>query len=133
MLAARTSIVDVLTGALGGTDIDVEPYARNIDPPLAPVVMVRLDKVRPSRTAGYLWDVDAALVLVGPSTTPGAADDELDAALGDVLFALESGDIASLLYWTEATRATYGPTDGDPTNPAYEITLSTRIPRPETA
>jgi hypothetical protein len=129
-MLARNEIVSILAGVLPA-GIDVKAYADNIDPPLAPTVMVRIDKVRPSRTAGYLWDIDAALVLVAAQTYAGPGDDELDAALADVLAVLDRDDVASSLAWGEATRATYGPTDGDPTNPAYEITVAARVNRTE--
>lgn len=125
-MLARDEILGILQreGALP-VDIDVQPYARNIDPPLRTTVMVRIDKVRPSKVAGGLWEVEAALVIVGAQTTPGSADDELDAALQDVLFALDTQKVANALTWTEATRAVYG--EPDPTNPAYEVAVNTHI------
>lgn len=125
-MLARDQIMSVLQspGALP-TDIDVQAYARNIDPPLRSTVMVRIDKVRPSKVGSGLWEVDAALVLIGAQTTPGAADDELDALLQDVLHALGSQAVANALTWTEATRAVYG--EPEPTNPAYEVAVNTHI------
>lgn len=125
-MLARDEIMSVLQveGALPD-DIVVIAYARNIDPPSKSTVMVRIDKVTPSKVASSLWDVEAALVLVGAKTTPGAGDDELDALLQDVLIALDTQEVANALSWTQATRAVYG--EPEPTNPAYEVVVTTRI------
>ena len=125
-MLARDQIVGVLQaeGALP-EDVDVIGYARNIDPPRRSTVMVRVDTVRPSQVAGSLWQVEAALVLIGAKTTPGPADDELDALLQDVLYALDTEQVSGALSWSEAKRAVYG--EPDPTNPAYEVAVSTHI------
>lgn len=123
-MLARDQIVAVLQDGLPA-GIDVIAYARNIDPPNKSTVMVRLDRVVPSRAASGLWDVDAALVLISAQTTPGAADDELDGLLQDVLYALDSQAVANALRWSEATRAVFG--EPDPTNPAYEVAITTSI------
>lgn len=124
MALAREHIVTILTGALP-SDVVVIPYARDIDPPSKSTVMVRIDTLRPSRAAGGLWQVDAALVLIAARTTPGPADDELEALLQDVLYALNREDVATALSWTEAKRAVYG--EPDPTNPAFEVAVTTHI------
>lgn len=123
-MLARDQIVSVLQAAMPA-DVVVMPYARNISSPSKSTVMVRIDTMKPSPAAGALWSVDAALVLVAAQTTPGPADDELDALLQDVLFALESQDVANAITWTEATRAVYG--EPEPTNPAYEVAVNTQI------
>ena len=118
---------DVLINALAGlpADIDVIPYARNIAYPLRTTVMVRTDKVSPAG-AGGSWDVESALVIIAAKVDPtGPADDELDAALQDVLYLLDTDDRAAGLLWTGATRAVYG--EPEPTNPAYEVAVITRI------
>lgn len=124
-MLARDSIVAALDAALPA-DIDVRPYASNIDPPAMTTVMVRVDKVRPSPHAGYAWEVEAALLVIAAKVTPGPSDDELEAALQDVLYALDSHVATRALTWTEATRSVYGPEDGDPTNPAYSIAVTTQ-------
>lgn len=122
IIDTRTAIEASLRAALPNT-IDVIPYARNVDPPARPVVMVRLDVVRKSKSAGGLWDVEGALVLIAAKTAPGDGDDELDDLLSDVLIGLESDQVRAALNWTEATRGTY-PLD-NPTNPAYSVAVNT--------
>lgn len=124
-MLARDEIVSLLQGdGVLSDDVEVIGYARNIDPPRKPTVMVRIDAVRPSQAAGGLWQVDAALVLIGTKTTPGPADDELDALLQDVLLGLDLPALDGIT-WSEAKRALYG--DPDPTNPAYEIAVSIHL------
>lgn len=123
-MLGRTEIVTALEAEMP-EDVDVIPYARNIAAPDRSTVMVRIDAVKPSKIAGALWDVTGALVLIAAQTTPGPADDELDGLLQDVLYALGRPATAAALSWTEATRATYG--EPDPTNPAYEVTVTTSI------
>lgn len=123
IVAARDAIAGALTAALPANEYAVIPYARNIDPPRRPTVMVRIDRVIPSRAASGLWRVEGALVIVGAKTQGQSADDDLDNALADVLFALGNPAVASALTWTEATRGGYP--DPDPTNPAYEVAVNT--------
>lgn len=123
-MLARDVIVALLSAHVP-SGVDVIAYARNIDPPSRSTVMVRIDKVTPSRAASALWEVTAALVLVSAKVTPGAGDDELDALLQDVLYALDQQDVANALSWTEANRAVYG--EPDPTNPAYEVVVTAFI------
>lgn len=123
-MLARDEIVAALTAGVP-TDVDVIGYARNVAAPTRSTVMVRIDKVTPSKVAGSLWQVEAALVLIGAVTTPGPGDDELDALLQDVLVALDT-NLAGALTWSAATRATYAP-DGEATNPAYEVAVTTQV------
>lgn len=117
--------IAALVGAGLDASVDVIPFARNIDPPSKSTVMVRIDAVRPSKATGALWEVDAALVLIAAKTAPGPADEELDALLQDVLYALDQQDVANAISWSEAKRAVYG--NPDPTNPAYEVAVNTHI------
>ena len=123
-MLARDEVVNLLAAHLP-EGIEVIPYARNIDPPSVPTVMVRIDRVRPSQIAGSLWDVDVALILIATQVTPGPADIELDGLLQDVLFALGKTDIQNAIRWTEATRAVFG--EPEPTNPAYEVMANTQV------
>lgn len=117
-MQARTDLVTILTGILP-TTYTVEPYARNVGNIADVTVMLRLDELHQSKYAGGHWDVDAALLIVGPDPTPGAGDDSLEAALEDVLFALDSADN---LLWSTAKRAVYGQAPS-PEFPAFEISI----------
>jgi hypothetical protein len=126
MGALRAPIIAALSapGVLPA-DIDVIPYARNIDPPDRTTVMVRVDDVEPSKTSQGTWTVTGALVIVAAKTAPGDGDDEVEDALMDVLVAVESPDITPGINWTKATRGTY-PVD-NPTNPAYDVAVTLHI------
>lgn len=128
-MIARDEIVDVLEAspALPSAEYAIEPYARNITPPQLPTIMVRVDELRPSRAVGAMWDVTAALIVIEPQTTPGPADESLDAALADVLFALDTEELAEKLRWTVAKRITFKASEEPeaPSFPAYEITIET--------
>lgn len=123
-MSARSEVVTLLTAVLP-TDVDVIPYARDIDPPVLDTVLVRLDRVIPSPAGEGLRVYEIALVLVGRLTTAGPADDNLDGLLEDVLAALSRTEIPNGVTWSEARRATYGEPDG--TNPAYELSLAVTV------
>ena len=112
MALPRSQVVAALSASADLTYATVIPYARDIDPPSKPTVMVRLDEVRPSGAA-TTWNCRFGLVLVTPQTTAGPADEELEGFLIDVLFALVQ---AEGLSWTNATRAIY-----NESNPAFEV------------
>ena len=98
--------------------VDVLGYARQIDPPARPTVMVRVDEViRPPALPSGCRAYRFALVCIAAQTDPGGpADDELDGLLEDVLHALDTG---TDLTWENATRAVY-----NDTNPAYEVAVT---------
>ena len=124
-MSARTEVVDLLTAHLP-PDVEVIPYSRNIAAPEHSVVMVRADRVdnKPPAAGIELWEM--TLVLIGARTTAGPADDEADALLRDVLFALRKQDVRNGVVWSApAVRATYG--EPDPTNPAYEVPITVAI------
>jgi hypothetical protein len=121
MSLPRDEIVDGL-GIFNGVglpleDVDILPYATSITEPAGKTLIVRLDEVLPHPEAPQKWNLYRfALILVTALTESGAADDDLDAFLEDVLFAIgKTGNIT----WSKATRATYQ----DTTYPAYEVTL----------
>ncbi len=118
-MSARDQIIQALDGALDA-GVDVLPYSRQIDPPSKPTVMVRLDEFRPSTDAAGIWDVLGALVVIEPKSSPPAADVDLEDLLSDVLNALDRQDVANVIRWATAKRATYGST-----NPAFEVTFTT--------
>lgn len=117
-MSARTETVALLAAHLPA-DVVVMPYSRQIDPPSKSTVMVRIDEVKPARSAWGFREYTFALVLIAAQTLAGAGDDELDALLEDVLFALEKDDIPNGVTWSQATRATY-----QETNPAYEVAIT---------
>lgn len=123
-MSARSEVVTLLTAVLP-TDIDVVPYARDIDAPGRSTVMVRVDRVSPSPAGMGLRAYEMALILIGAKTTAGPADDEVDALLEDVLYALSRNEIPNGVTWTTATRSTYGEPDGS--NPAYEVAITVTI------
>ena len=123
-MTARTEVVTLLTAVLP-TDVDVIPYARNIDAPTKSTVMVRTDRVTPSPAAAGMRTYEMACILIAKRTTAGPGDDELDLLLEDVLHALAHQTIPNGVTWSEARRATYGEPDG--TNPAYEIALAVTV------
>lgn len=114
-MTARTELVTELTATLP-TSILVLPYARGIDPPTKPTVMVRVDQVTPSSNPQAQRDYQFALVLIATKTEAGPADDELDGLLEDVLYEL---DKSTKINWTTAERATY-----EEKFPAYEVTVT---------
>lgn len=115
----RQLLLDALTaGELAA--YRVIPYARDIDVPDTPTILVRVDAVAPARdqlTRTYTF----ALLLVAAQTADGAADDELDELLEDVLHAL--GNTGLAIVWTTAKRGVWlDPTD-TPRFPLYEVTV----------
>ncbi|CCH79084.1 hypothetical protein BN12_40054 [Nostocoides japonicum T1-X7] len=118
-MTARAAVADLLTEHLPD-DVDVIPYARNIDSPARSTVMLRLDEVTPGVASG-LGTYTFALLLIAAKTSPGPADDELDALLEDVLYALDRLSDAGVT-WSSARRATY-----EDKNPAYEVTTAVTV------
>ena len=100
--------------------VRVIPYARTIDPPAVPTVMVRVDRVEPAAAragARRVRSYTFAVIVVPAKSTGDAADAEIDALLEDVLAVL---DDAPDLTWTAAERGTYQ----DTAFPAYEVTVT---------
>jgi hypothetical protein len=100
-MSARTLLVADLTAAL--PTFDVIGFNENLDAIRKPTLMVWQDKVtRPDLLALSQIEVELSLwVLVGAETKP---DDTLDAALEDVLFAIEP---MSWVRWTLAERGVF--------------------------
>lgn len=114
MNGARAALVDAL--ALEG--VRVVDYAREIDPPTEPTVMVRLDRVAPSRYSSGHLDYGFALLLFPGLTEAGPADDELEQLLADVIGKVETSPPA--ITWTEATRSVWG----DQLAPMFELVVT---------
>lgn len=117
-MTARAELVAVLSPLLPG--IVVEAYSKDITPPAFTTVLVRLDSVEPMPEAPlgyrrYTFDV----IVVAVKSEPGAADDELDAALEDVLMALDKSGVTT---WTRAERGVFESTQ----TPCYDVTVVQR-------
>jgi hypothetical protein len=124
MTLARSALVDALVGVLPA-DVDVEGYARlNLSTISRPRVLIRLDEVRPEVSSQGHRRYTFAVVLVTPLTETPAADDQLDALLEDVLFALES---LTTVGFESATRAVFDATE----TPCYELRCYMICPKPD--
>lgn len=93
------------------------PYARDLDVTETPVVMLRLDDVKPGAD-GLARAYTYTLVLVTPLTDPtGPADDDLDLVLEDVIHVIELASDG--IVWTAAKRGVYAER-----HPAYEVAIT---------
>lgn len=81
-------------------------------------VLLSVEEVRPAVAQG-LREYDVALLLTVPKSMPGAADDELDLLLDDVLELLESNAVPNAVTWSKAERSTFREA-----TPAYLVTLT---------
>ena len=117
MSKARDFLVDKLT--VLEPAFRVLPYARTIDPPRKPTVLVRVDRVEPAGEAGArrVRRYRYAVIIIPIKTNGDPAEDELDACLEDVLAAI---DAAPDVTWEAAERGTWE----DTAFPAYEVTVS---------
>ena len=116
-------MVDLLNNAPQLAGVDVIPYAHSIDAPSTSTVMVQMPTIRPTvpPLSGHRL-YEFTLVLVAAKVTPGPADDEIEALVRDVLFAVESNAVPGM-WWTVADR----PQDAEPTNPVYLVTTQAII------
>lgn len=86
-----------------------------------PTVMIGSSKVSRGTTHS-LRVKEVTVMVVAPKTTAGAADDQIDQLLDQVLDVV---DRITGTVWSEAQRAIYAPDpQGDGTNPAYTINLT---------
>jgi hypothetical protein len=119
-MIARTQLTDLLRQHLPD-DVQLVPYAAQLDAPNASTVMCRLDTVAPGPAQG-LQAYTFALVLIAGTTSTGAGDDELEALLEDVLYAI--GKPGPAVTWTPpAARGVYGRA-GSETNPSFEVNVT---------
>jgi hypothetical protein len=115
-MTPRAHLTQILEDALD--DVTIEPYARDGIQPDKPLVMLRLNSVTPGPVQG-VRSYAFSLILVTPLVDEhGAADDELDQLLEDVLHTLTTAD--QLTGFDTATRATYS----EAALPAYDVTLT---------
>jgi hypothetical protein len=123
MHIARSIAQSALEGYLD--DVQVEPYSRlSLSSIAGPAVLVKLEEVErePSAPMSHRRYV-MELVLVTPLTEAPAADDELDALLEDVVYALEQSSTFDF------ERATRGVFEGTQT-PCYGVRCSLIAPKP---
>lgn len=119
MSTARDEVVAALE-TIVPTSIRVVGYARAIDPPQKPTVLVKIVRVTPAAIQNRRA-YEFGLVIIPTKTDPnGPADDELDAALETVLDALDQWEDVT---WSAAERGTYQ----DTTYPAYEVAVTLPI------
>lgn len=119
-MTARTEVMAVLQAAFP-SDVRLIPYARDIDVPTEPIVMVRVDAVRPGPTSGSRT-YDVALIVCPVGSDSEQAEDSLDALTEDVLGALESNAVANAITWSTAERATFADKF-----PCYEIKTAATV------
>jgi hypothetical protein len=117
-MTARAELVALLSPLL--PDFVVVPYSKDITPPTKTSVLVRLDLVEamPELPLGfrrYTFDV----IVVAANAEAGAGDDEIDAALEDVLLVL---DTSGRTTWTRAERGVFQSTQ----TPCYDVTVVQR-------
>lgn len=128
--SSRQLLTGMLDAALPG-DVTFLPYYREIDPPEASTVMLRLDGVDPSGVIGHRR-YRYSLVLIAAKAATATGDDELEALLEDVLYVLEKDHTAGLaLTWAPATRGVYP--ISNPTQPAFEIPITATFQKQEPA
>lgn len=103
--SVRTQLQTLLTTYLPQDgSVVLIPYSRDVEGPARSTVMPRLDSVEPGQVQGtrvYLF----TLILIAAATAAGAGDDELEALLEDVLFAVQKTGMA--ITWDKATRTTF--------------------------
>lgn len=116
MSAVRTLIETALRATLDPADVDVEPYAQQLDGLTKPVVMVRLDSITKSPEAPTHRSYGATVLVVSHLTDDDpAGHDAVDQLVEDVCYAI---DLAPKITWTTARRVTV-----DDTWPGWEVEL----------
>lgn len=119
-MIARAQVADLLREHLPA-DVQLVPYAVQVDAPTSSTVMIRLDTVSPGPAQG-LQAYTFALILIAGTTSAGPGDDELEALLEDVLYAI--GKPGPAVTWTPpAVRGVYGRASSE-TNPSFEVNVT---------
>lgn len=121
MTGARALVVDTLTGLFDGTEVRVRPYATGLGTITGPTVLVRVDTITPAALPHAWLTYEVALAVLSGLSDLSAAEDELDALLLDVLYAVDECD---QLTWDRATRATF-----DDTLHGYSVVLTVHVSR----
>jgi hypothetical protein len=128
-MTARSDLYDALVTAFGatpdpddpthaqGTGVKLTSQPDGTDPePSMSLVVVGQDAIRPGITAGDTLQRQLSVIVVSRMTTPGDADDLLEALTEEVLGYL---DDVPFVAWVEAARAAYRESF-----PCYVITLA---------
>lgn len=128
-MSARTDLFTYLVAAFSATVDPNDPDRASGDgvkltatpdgsdpEPSMDLVVIGQDAIRPGITAGDTFQRQLAVIVVGRLTTPGPADDALEALTETVLGYLDGVPFA---LWHEATRGVYRESF-----PCYTITLS---------
>src|SRR5512138_119134 len=119
----RQQLVDLLTpGIVPAGSWEVRKYARTIDPPAKPVAMLRLDQIEPGPEWGTRIYRYGIVVITGKQTMEGAADDELEDVVEDVLLALAKAVDGLAVVINTAKRGVYADT-----MPAFEIPIEVKV------
>ena len=116
-IVAQKLAQGLLSSGVPGDAFIVKPYGATLDNLDRPLLMVIQTSAAPGAVPGAWLDCSLRVVLAVPRTEPGAADDELDAWLLDVLGALETDDTQGIR-WSSATRSVL-----DESWPSYDIEL----------
>ena len=123
-MTPRQLVAAKLTAALP-PDFTVRAAPATLDGLTGPTVILWTEQVSPGALPGTWWDVALTALGAVPRTEAGPADDDLDAALADVLAALETDDTHGIR-WTTADRGTL-----EGSWPAYTVHLVTTILKSE--
>lgn len=114
----RADLAAELRTALAAvTNLAVVDHGRAIDQVIAPTVMVVLDTVEPGVPPRKYRGHTVSVWVIVPGTQPGAADDDLDGLLDQVLDALDDSEVVT---WERAERTLFG----EAQNHAYRITCT---------
>lgn len=118
----RSQVVAPLKAGLPEANYKVEGYPSSV--PVRPTkrtVCVWTTDIRPLQQAPSQYEVDCTVLVVTPHQDPAKADDDLDAALSDVLTILWTD--APGVRFVSATRTSFN----DDTVQAWNVSVITNI------
>jgi hypothetical protein len=118
----RAQVVDPLKAALPATKYKVDGYPGGV--PARPgkrTVCVWTTDLKPLAAAPSQYEVDLTVLVLTPHQDPTKADDDLDAALSDVLTVLWTD--APGVRFVSATRTSFN----DDTVQAWNVSVATNI------
>lgn len=126
-VSVRTLVADALGRALAdtGSPVRVRDTLRALDGPQQPVAIVIATALTPAPVRHAWYQGEVSVHVASPHDDPDRAEDDLDAALADVLHALDQPDAEGII-WTTARRGTL-----DGKYPSWEITCTATILKDE--